>query len=669
MKGLKYNISLFIILIALGVQAQDTSKTILKIGDETVSAEAFWNIYQKNNTNPSVDKKSLKEYMDLYAIFKLKVHEAKQLKKDSSASFKKELAGYREQLAKPYLTDENIHDQLILEAYERMQKAIRASHILIMCPQDALPADTLKAYQKISNIKNELQNGDISFAKAAVKYSDDRSARDMPSIQGRPPRQGNQGDLGFFTVFDMVYPFEVAAYNLSIGEISAPTRTRYGYHLIQKTDEIDAIGRAQVAHIYIKDMAIDSTRDEVAAKTKIEEAAKRIASGESFEDVVKTMSEDKGSISQGGVLPWFEANRMVPQFIKQIAEFDSIGQISEPIQTPFGWHIIKLTGLEPIKSFEESEQKLKDRLKKDVRSKQGKQAKIAQIKAAEGFDEFTEVLAPLADTLREDIADFAFVRFDATKYPTPLCKVGNATATVGDFLTFLRKYETKTLSREMLKKAIYKHYNNFTDEQCIAYENKQLEQKYPEFALLMEEYKDGILLFDLMDEMVWSKAVNDTAGYESYYQAHQKDYKWGTRVDVGIFTLLNTEIADSIQSLSRSGMADVDILNHIENDSLHQVKYERKSIEKGIMPEVDAMKWKAGKSQIFYAKSTKKPQYFIVVHEKLAPKYKVLEECRGKVISDYQKVLEDQWVTELRQKYAIEINEDLLEKLQKEGLK
>ncbi len=667
MNNLKLIIGILMVSLSTSLLAQNASKTLITIGDEPITAEEFWSVYQKNNTNNSIDKKSLTEYLDLYTIFKLKVHEAKMLQKDTLPRFAKELKGYRKQLAKPYLTDENIHDQLIKEAYERMQKAVRASHILIMAPQEALPADTLKAFEKISKIREEIMSGSISFADAAVKYSDDRSARDMPAQQGRPARKGNKGDLGFFTVFDMVYPFEVAAYQTPIGEVSPIVRTRYGYHLIKKADEIKSFGRAQVAHIYIKDMESDTARDEAAAKAKIDEAAAKLADGESFEDVVKTMSEDKPSIPQGGVLPWFEANRMVPEFIKQVAAFDSIGAISAPIHTPFGWHIVKLVGLEPVKSFEDNEQKIKERLKKDMRSAKGKASKVAQIKAEEGFEAYPEVLQPLADTLNVAIADFGTIHFDKNLYPTPLCKVGDKVSTIGDFIEYIRKYETQSTTREGIQRIIYKYYPKFTDDQCIAYEDNQLEEKYPEFALLMNEYRDGILLFDLMDEMVWSKAVKDTTGYQAYYQSHQKDYRWGTRADVGIFTILKPEIADSLQLLAKQGLDDVSILQSIHNDSLHRVKYERKTLEKGQMPEVDEMKWKKGKQKMFYS-ATQTPQYFIIVHDKLAPATKALEECRGKVISDYQKVLEDKWVKELRAKYPIVIDEALVKELKKDGL-
>ncbi len=276
MKILKSILFTFAFLQILSIQAQNAEKTLMTVGEEEISVEEFWNIYQKNNTEKAIDKKSIDEYLDLYINFRLKVNEAKALKKDTVAAFKKELKGYRDQLAKPYLVDENIDEQLQKEAYDRMQKDVRVSHILLFLDEDALPEDTARIYKEIAKIRKEIVDGKISFADAAVKYSKDRSARDMPAEGRRPPRPGNKGDLGYFTVFDMVYPFEVAAYNAEIGEVTPPVRTRFGYHLIEKTDEIPAIGKAQVAHIFIKAAQGDTTVSAENAEQKINEIYQKI---------------------------------------------------------------------------------------------------------------------------------------------------------------------------------------------------------------------------------------------------------------------------------------------------------------------------------------------------------------------------------------------------------
>lgn len=648
------------------VMAQNADKTLLTVGDENITAGEFWNIYTKNNTDNSIDKKSINEYLDLYINFRLKVNEAKSLKKDTLASFKKELKGYRDQLAKPYLVDEDINEKLMEEAYQRMQKDVRVSHILLFVDEDALPEDTLRVYNKIKKIRDEIAAGDIRFADAAVKYSDDRSARDMPAEGKRPARQGNKGDLGYFSVFDMVYPFEVAAYETPVGEMSNIVRTRFGYHLIYKTDEIPAIGKALVAHLFIKSMPNDTTITPEEAKLKIYEIYNRIQNGEKFEDLVKTMSDDKGSAAKGGELPWFGANRMVPTFIKTVAGFDSIGQISEPVETMYGWHIVKFLDQKPVGSFESKRNEIKDRLKKDVRSEKGRQSKIAQVKKEEGFKENAAALTQLLPQLDSTLLNHKFDENKAQEMTEVMFSIADENFTQFDFIHYIQQSGKKAAITD-LNKYVYKKYNDFVDDMVIDYEDRHLEEKYNEFALLMNEYRDGILLFDLMEEKVWMKAANDTTGYETYFNNHRDDYKWDKRVDASVYTFTDPSVAPTVLALAQMNKDDVDILDEIQNDSLHVVKFDRRKFSKGDSETVDAVKWKDGNAEIIYSEDGT-PQFLVRINEKMKPMLKELDECRGMVISDYQNQLEKDWINQLKAKYKIVVNEDVLKDLKSNGL-
>ncbi len=666
MKILKSILFTFAFLQILSIQAQNAEKTLMTVGEEEISVEEFWNIYQKNNTEKAIDKKSIDEYLDLYINFRLKVNEAKSLKKDTVAAFKKELKGYRDQLAKPYLVDENIDEQLQKEAYDRMQKDVRVSHILLFLDEDALPEDTASVYKEMAKIRKEIVDGKISFADAAVKYSKDRSARDMPAEGRRPPRPGNKGDLGYFTVFDMVYPFEVAAYNAEIGEVTPPVRTRFGYHLIKKTDEIPAIGKAQVAHIFIKAAQGDTTVSAENAEQKINEIYQKIQNGESFEDMVKAMSDDKGSAVKGGELPWFGANRMVPVFIKQVSEFDSIGQISKPIRTSFGWHIVKFLGQKPIGSFESVQVEIKDHLKKDIRSEKGRQAKIAQVKKEEGYKENAKALKELKTLVDSSLLVHKFDDEKAQSFTAVLFTISDESYTQYDLIKYIQEKRKKAETKSV-EIYINKNYKAYSDDMVIDYEDRHLEEKYKEFALLMNEYRDGILLFDLMDEVVWSKAVKDTTGYIAYYNAHSSEYKWGKRVDAAIFTMSKPEVYDSLSALVQAHYSDEEILETLHNDSLKLVKYDRRKFSKGENEEIDKTKWKEGTSEVYFNQKSK-PLYLVRIHEKLNPTNKELDECRGMVISDYQTYLESVWIEELKGKYPVVINQEVLKDLKKNGL-
>ncbi len=654
-----------LLIIPEGI-AQNAEKTLMTVGDENITVEEFWNIYQKNNTDKSIDKKSIDEYLDLYTNFRLKVSEAKALKKDTSAAFIKELKGYRDQLAKPYLVDEDINEGLMMEAYQRMQKDVRVSHILLFLDENALPEDTMKVYEKISMIREKITSGKLSFANAAIEYSDDRSARDMPAEGRRPPREGNKGDLGYFTVFDMVYPFEVAAYNTPANEITAPVRTRFGYHLILKTDEIPAIGKALVAHIFIKGMEGDTTTNAEEAEQRINDIYSKLQTGDTFEDLVKTMSDDKGSAVKGGELPWFGANRMVPSFIKQVSEFDSIGQISAPIHTSYGWHIIKFLDQKPIGSFESVKPEIKDRLKKDVRSEKGRQSKIAQVKKEEGFKENPENLSSLLPKIDSTLLKHKFDEEKAKSFTDVLFTISDESFTQFNLIHYIQESGKKAAIND-LRMYVYMKYQEFVDDMVIDYEDRHLEEKYKEFSLLINEYRDGILLFDLMDETVWSKAVKDTSGYEAYFNTHRDDYMWAKRVEASVYTITDNQIFDTLSKMVETHKTDEQILESIHNDSLKMVKYEVKKFSKGDMEEVDKMKWKEGTSEVFLNQS-QQPLYLIRIHKKLNSANKEIDECRGMVISDYQNLLEEKWITELKTKFPVIINEDVLKDLKKNGL-
>ena len=652
------------LLMITNSMAQNADKTLLTVGENNVSVEEFWNIYQKNNTEKSIDKKSIDEYLDLYINFRLKVTEAKSLKKDTIEAFKKELAGYRSQLAKPYLVDEDINEKLILEAYERMQKDVRVSHLLLFLDENALPTDTFKVFSKISKIRMEIESGKMTFAEAATKYSDDRSARDMPAEGRRPARKGNKGDLGYFTVFDMVYPFEVAAYNIKVDEMSMPIRTRFGYHLILKTDEIDAIGQAQVAHIFIKGNENDTTLNLQEQEQKINDIYSKILAGEKFDDLVKTRSDDKGSAVKGGELPWFSANKMVPVFIKLVSNFDSINQVSAPVRTAYGWHIVKFLDQKPIGSFESKKNEIKDRLKKDIRSEKGRQSKIAQVKVEEEFMEYPEHLTSLAAKVDSTLLKHKFET--SKKLNEVLFTIADESYTQKDFITYIQDSKKKASVKDV---NIYLNmkYKEYVNDMVIDFEDRHLEEKYKDFDLLINEYSDGILLFDLMDEVVWSKAVVDTSGYEAYFNENRSKYRWGKRVDASIFTMVEDQVFDTLSVMAENGISDEEILKAINNDSLHMVKYEKNIFSKGDMKEIDAARWKAGSTSTVTSENGKLI-YFIRINEKLSPVNKEIKECRGMLISDYQNQLEEEWINELKEKYPVVINKEVVKDIKKNGL-
>jgi len=647
-----------IIVFSLSGIAQDSSSVLLTVGDEKVDAEEFWSIYKKNsNINLQGEKTSLKEYLELYINFKLKVKEAKDAKMDTATPFLKELEGYRQQLAKPYLVIEEVNDETVRQLYDRMLINVRASHILFRLAENASPADTLAVFQKAFQTRQAILDGTYSFADAAVKFSEDPSARDTNMGNGRPMRKGNQGDLGYFGVFDMVFPFEEAVFNLQKGEISMPVRTRFGYHLIFLTDKIPAIGQVRAAHIFIKN---SSSSEADSAKMWIDTLYAQIQNGKTFEEIVRQHSDDKGSSKKGGELPWFGANRMVPEFIAAISKM-KVGDISAPVKTSFGWHIIKFLDQKPVEDFEKVKEEIKEKLKRDVRSHKGELAKIAQIKNEEHFLEFPENLHEAFSAVNANFYSSKFVIESLSNYTKPIFSIHDREYSQYDFLMHLDKQKGSVMP-DNFPVFFEKRYQEYVNQNCLNYEEEHLEEKYSEFRLIMNEYREGILLFDLMDKKVWSAASKDTLGLEQFFAKNQNKYKWKKRAQLSVFHLNDKSYSDSVQDLLFLGKTDEEILNEFSGDSLNPVRLENITIEKGDKPEYDAFKWK---KSAFYSLMDENGEVeaIIAFRDILKPTLKKLSETRGMAIANYQTHLEKEWIAELKKRYQVKVDKHVLRTL------
>ena len=637
-------------------------KTLLTIGDEKIPVKEFLRVYEKNNTDEEkAQPNAIENYLDLYINFKLKVKEAEDLKMDTISSFKKELAGYRKTLAKPYFNDESVIDSLIKEAYEREQYDVRASHILLMLDKNAGPEDTLAVYKRIMDIREKILNG-MDFSEAAVEYSEDPSAKDLEEIPGKQrARKGNHGDLGYFTVFNMVYPFETAAYNTPVGEVSMPVRTDYGYHLINVTDKRPAMGTAEVAHIYVR-LRSDATPEDSLRKTeKIFNIYDKLQEGMDWDSAAKEYSEDKGSAAKGGVLPKFTSSRIVPEFVIAIDSLEP-GEYSKPVKTIYGWHVIKLIKQEKPGTFEQEEKKLGELVRKDMRSKLSKKAVIDKVKQDYGFkvyeDAKSEIYALIDSTVLMGEFNPDSIKLADNK---PLVKLGKTEKTQMDFADYVAKNQRKQTN---VKKDIYLNnlFNQFVDNFCIEFKNQHLEEEYPEFATLMKEYHDGILLFNLSDKKVWNKAVEDSAGLEKYYEANKDKYQWGERVNATLYYVIKKEDADSVFKILQGCKDDGKIAKKFIEDSISSVKIKPGLFEKGDNKYIDRVQWKEG---LYKAADSDVEDLIVFVRIKgiEPPSQKSLDDARGLVTADYQDYLEKEWIKSLREKYPVKVNEKVLKKV------
>jgi peptidyl-prolyl cis-trans isomerase SurA len=633
---------------------------LLKVEDDAITVDEFLYVYNKNNTETDeIDTADLREYLDLYINFRLKVLEAREMGLDTTEKFQKELSGYRKQLAQPYFKDEELEEELVKEAYKRKQKDIRASHILVKVNKNASPADTLEAWNKAMEIRNEILAGK-EFGEAAVEYSEDPSAKDMPASGNRPARKGNRGDLGYFTVFDMVYPFENGAYNTPVDEVSMPVRTDYGYHLIYVTDRQPAMGQVQVAHIYIPHPPDGDEQIEAAAVEKINKAWEELQNDVPWDTVVTRYSEDKGSKNTGGKLPWFGANRMVPEFIVAVRDLEEPGEYTKPVKTPFGWHIIKLLEREPVGTFEDEELGIRNRLIKDQRYQLTEDVIIHQIKEEYGFEEFPSARQELLESIDTTLLSGNYDPEKAAGMDNPLFTLGEKEFTQYDFAKYFSKKQNRRITD--IPFFFNEQYDNYKIEMITGYEDKKLEEKYPEFRMLVKEYYEGILLFDLTDEKVWSKAVKDTVGLKEFYEANKGKYMWDKRLDATIYTIQDDDKVnlDTFLDLAKDETPMNDVLARFNAESEGALTADSGYYSKGDNNIIDEIKWKRGLSSPV---STPSGTTYVYVHEVLKPMPKEIVEARGLITADYQEYLENKWITELKDKYSVTVNEEIFRQI------
>ena len=638
----------------LSVFSQSNDPVLLQVAGEKITKSEFIKVYEKNNIkDEKPDSKALEEYLELYTNFRLKVTEAEALGMDTIKSFIDELAGYRKQLAQPYLSDNQASEKMIREAFEHKKSDIHASHILIRVEKLASAADTLAAWNKIIQLRKRIVKGE-DFGKVAVEGSEDPSAKDRVA-EGRTMK-GNRGDLGFFTAFDMVYPFEEAVYNAKIDEVTMPVRTDFGYHLIKVTAKTPAIGKVQLAHIMLVYPGKASLDDSLKVADSANLAYKLLQAGNDFTDVCKKFSDDLSTSGKGGVLPWFGVNRLLPDFTANIQKMKAKGDYSEPFQTIYGWHIIKLVDQKPIGNFDEEKEDIKQRIPRSDRNTDIQNTFISKTKASYGFTQNLKALDALTKTVTDSIFVANWKAEEAKGLNQNLFTIGTKTYSQEDFASYLASTQQRDQKRD-IPAYVYQQYNIFVNDAVNKYADSQLEAENPDFKALISEYHDGILLFDLTDKKVWSKAVKDTVGLEQFYEKNKNSYMWETRLDASVFTIKDPSIIKSLKKLLKKGVPDEQILAKFNHDTIQKVSVERKKFLKGDNAIIDAIEWKPGKSDLIPLADT--ANALIVIHQVVAPEPKLLSEIRGAITADYQNYLEKEWITELRAKYPVIINREV----------
>lgn len=600
-------------------------------GNELTTDE-FLYLFKKNHPKKEDQTQAkVDAYIDLLVIFKAKVAEATSRGYDTARVFRKELATYRDELRKPFVANEDIVNRLTRQAYDRMMLELRVSHLLIGLEPSPKPGDTLAAHKKIMELRERIMKGE-DFTALARTFSQEPSAKT------------SGGDLGYFTVFQMVYPFEEAAYSMKTGEISMPVRTQFGYHLLKVTDRRLARGEVEVSHIILRGTKADDKK----IKSKIFEIRQQLDAGRPWDEVCREFSDDPATKNTGGRLRPFGVGALagVPEFEAASFALHNPGEVSDPFQSAYGWHIVRLERRIPVAPFEQVEESLKKRVARDPRLKIAEDKAFASKLSSMGFVEVAatkEAFMSAADSTLQK-GSWSPHRLGAPRGQTLFQLKGKA-FTDQDFISFIKSEQepNRQAPRDYMEQ-LYARYLRATVGEI---EDEELMRTNEEYRNLVREYCEGILLFTIMEKEVWNRASEDTTGLRKFYELKKNRYQAGERIRARVFTSDDSVFVHAMLKKLQSG----DSLRKADAKRFKSMQGPR-NFAKGESKAVDRVPKVIG----LYAARVDASYCLVTVESLVPPGIRPMAEIRSQVISDYQDHLEAAWVKSLRSKYPTKLN-------------
>jgi len=642
----------FLIMSSCVSKAQDSPKKVLfTINEIPYYTDEFKRVYNKNiDLVKDESQKDLNQYLDLYVGYKLKINKAHELGLQNNPKYITELGSYRTQLAKNYLTDTKVTNELVREAYDRSLKEISASHILFLVDENANPTDTLKAFTKAISVRKKIMAGE-DFGTLAMQYSEDPSAKE------------NKGALGYFSVFRMVYPFESGAYETPVGKISEPVRSRFGYHLIKVNAIRGNRGEVSVSHIML--MKGDDKELNEKNKGRIQELYQKLQQGEKFEEIAKQFSEDKSSGPNGGRISTFGSGQLSSEEFENVAfGLTKEEPLSKPFETNFGFHIVRLNENLPVKSFEEMEADLKTKISRDERSRLIQNSVTERLRKQYKIVTDKKVYAAIEKVFTEDFYKGLWKSEDVKKpFAENILTINTLKTSGRDFLNYIQNNQKVALEVKPLSKMVLVLYGQFTDAELNKYYDGNLENEFPEFANIMDEYRDGLLLFDLMEKEIWEKSKTDSLGLESFYNKNKQKYQWNKRYDILVVSSTKEDYIKKAQKLLKKGKSAAEVKEALNSEKELEVIEKEGIFEEGSTLLPKNLPNKKGMTAV-----TKEGEYYFVsrINTVLPAGQKTFKECEGKVINDYQQFLEENWVSELKKEFVIKVNKDVFEQVKAE---
>ena len=640
-KKIAFVFSLMFCVNTINAQNKDI---LLTIDDTDVSASEFLKLYNKNiDLVKDESQKEIDNYLELFIDYKLKLKEARRLGLHESVNYKREFENYKKQLTKNYLTDNEVTDALVKEAYDRSVYDIKASHILIL--NNPKEQDTLVAYKKLLEYRTILKEDGFNAAKA--KLHDGKTVL--------------VEDLGYFSAFKMVYDFESKAYETEPGKVSMPFKTQFGYHVVKVDEKRPSRGTVTVAHIFISDKQKDST---INTKDRINDIYTKVLHGESFESLAKQFSDDKSSARSGGKLRPFKSGNLSSIAFEDVAfSLNKVGEISKPVKTQFGWHIIKLIKKEPVPSFVDQKSALEAQVKRDSRSKLINSAMVKKLEGRYNISKNPETKAYFNSILKEGYLSGTFNLPKDYNGEIYVFKVNDSVFTNNDFFQHLKSQQRKYMRQKTtVQKVLTTEYKTFYENAMLKFREDNLVNENEEFVDILKEYKDGLLLFALMEQEIWNKASKDSLGLQKYYEANKTNYVWEDRIRGTIISSGSIEDLEQLATMLKAGDSIPTVKEQLKKEGVDKYIFTSGTFEKSNTKIPVALEFKIGTSKVYEHNGG---YHLFNVDEVLPVAPKTLEEIRGIVVNDYQEKIEKDWLKELRNRFKYSVNKKVLKRLKR----
>ncbi len=631
---------LLVVLLALNFSfSQDQDDVLLRVDGTSVMSSEFLRVYNKNlDLVKDESQKDIDGYLKLFTEYQLKLKEARRLKLDEDKNYQREFLGYKKQLTKNYLSENKVTDALVKEAYDRSNIDIKASHILVRLDESA--TDTIAVYNEVLALRQRVLEEGFDVVKAEMHNGSTIFLE----------------DLGYFSAFKMVYDFETAAYNTPEGELSMPFRTQFGYHVVNIIEKRQSRGTITVAHIMVSLKQKDSLLD---PEQRINEIYKKMNQGESFESLAKQFSDDKSSAKNGGKLSAFKSGQLSSTVFEDVAfGLKTDGDVSAPFKSEYGWHIVKRIDLKPIQEFEDLKTDFESRVKRDSRSKLINTAMVEELKKRYDISYNTEARAYFESLITKEFFARSWKLPEDFQKDKTLFSINKRPFTYNEFgrhlMVVQSTYNGKNIPASAL---INKEFDVFFEKSILQFREDNLELENKDFANILKEYRDGLLLFELMEKEVWNKASKDTLGLEAYYSKHKAKYQWEDRVDVVMASSADESNMKSIRKMMKSGKSEEEITTALNTEDKQNVIFTKGTFDTADSKLPTNFEIKKGVSKVY---AHNEAFHVMDIKAVLPAGTKTLEEAKGNVINDYQAEIETNWLKALHERFKVEVNQDAL---------